>query len=72
LASSTSNNSRSGGCSKKVPTKAKIARDNRALVVFDAKNNSDFAGVLAALLPQPALNWLIAAAITSGLSHAAS
>jgi hypothetical protein len=73
LASSTSNNSRSrsGGCSKKPPTKAKITRDNRALVVFDAKNKSAFAGVLAALLPQPALNWPIAAAVTRALSHAA-
>jgi hypothetical protein len=39
--------------------------------VVDATNNSAFAGVLAARLPQPAVNWLIAAAITSALSHAA-
>jgi hypothetical protein len=50
---------------------AKAARDNRATAVFDATNNSAFAGVLAARLPQPAVNWLIAAAITSALSHAA-
>jgi hypothetical protein len=50
---------------------AKNARDNRAMVVLDATNNSAFAGVLAARLPQPAVNWLIAAAITNALSHAA-
>ena len=50
---------------------AKAARDNRAIVVFDSTNNSAFAGVLAARLPQPAVNWLIAAAITGALSHAA-
>jgi hypothetical protein len=50
---------------------ARIARENRAMVVFDATNNSAFAGVLAARLPQPAANWLIAAAVTSALSHAA-
>jgi hypothetical protein len=50
---------------------ATVARDNRATVVLDATNNSAFAGVLAARLPQPAVNWLIAAAITSALSHAA-
>jgi hypothetical protein len=46
---------------------ATVARDNRATVVFDSTNNSAFAGVLAARLPQPAVNWLIAAA----MSHAA-
>jgi hypothetical protein len=50
---------------------ATVARDNRAMVVLDATNNSAFAGVLAARLPQPAVNWLIAAAITSALSHTA-
>jgi hypothetical protein len=50
---------------------ATVARDNRATVVFDSTNNSAFAGVLAARLPQPAVNWLIAAAMTSALSHAA-
>jgi hypothetical protein len=50
---------------------AAVARDNRATVVFDSTNNSAFAGVLAARLPQPAVNWLVAAAITSALSHAA-
>jgi hypothetical protein len=48
-----------------------VARDNRATVVVDSTNNSAFAGVLAARLPQPAVNWLITAAITSALSHAA-
>jgi hypothetical protein len=37
--------------------------------VLDSTNNSAFAGVLAA--PQRAVNWLVAAAITSALSHAA-
>ena len=50
---------------------ATVARDNRATVVFNSTNNSAFAGVLAARLPQPAVNWLIAAAITGALSHAA-
>jgi hypothetical protein len=50
---------------------ATVARDNRATVVFDATNNSAFAGVLAARLPQPAVNHLVAAAITGALSHAA-
>jgi hypothetical protein len=50
---------------------ARVARDNRAVLVFDGTNNSAFAGVLAARLPQPAVNWLIAAAITGALSHAA-
>jgi hypothetical protein len=50
---------------------ATVARDNRATVVFDSTNNSAFAGVLAARLAQPAVNWLIAATITSALSHAA-
>jgi hypothetical protein len=50
---------------------AKVARDNRATVAVDATNNSAFAGVLAARLPQPAVNWLISAAITGALSHAA-
>jgi hypothetical protein len=40
-------------------------------VVFDATNKSASAGVLAARLPQPAVNWLIAAALTGALSHAA-
>jgi hypothetical protein len=40
-------------------------------VVFDATNNSAFAGVLAARLPQLAVNWRVAAAITNALSHAA-
>jgi hypothetical protein len=46
---------------------ATVARDNRATVVFDSTNNSAFAGVLAARLPQTEVNWLIAAA----MSHAA-
>jgi hypothetical protein len=50
---------------------AKVARDNRATVVFDSTNISAFAGVLMAGLPHPAVNWLVAAAITSALSHAA-
>jgi hypothetical protein len=50
---------------------ASVARDSRATVVVDSTNNSAFAGVLAARLPQPAVNWLIATAITSALSHAA-
>jgi hypothetical protein len=50
---------------------ATVARDNRATVVFDSTNNSAFAGVLAARLSQPAVNWLIAAAITGALSHSA-
>jgi hypothetical protein len=33
---------------------ATVARDSRATVVFDSTNNSAFAGVLAARLPQPA------------------
>ena len=40
-------------------------------MVFDATNNSAFAGVLAARLPQLAVNWRVAAAITNALSHAA-
>jgi hypothetical protein len=51
---------------------AAIARDSRATIVVDASNNSAFVGVLAARLPQPAVNWLIAAAITNALAHAAS
>jgi hypothetical protein len=50
---------------------AKVVRDNRATVIVDASNNSAFVGVLAARLPQSAVNWLVAAAITSALSHAA-
>jgi hypothetical protein len=50
---------------------ARIARENRATVVVDASNNSAFVGVLAARLPQPAVNHLVAVAITSALSHAA-
>ena len=50
---------------------AKVVRENQAKVVVDATNNSAFVGVLAARLPQPAVNWLVAAAITSALSHAA-
>jgi hypothetical protein len=50
---------------------AEVARVNRATVVFDATNNSAFAGVLGVRLPQPAANWLVAGAITTALSHAA-
>jgi hypothetical protein len=50
---------------------ATIARDNRAKVIVDASNNSAFVGVLAARLPKPAVNHLVAAAITGALSHAA-
>jgi hypothetical protein len=39
--------------------------------MFDSTNNSAFAGVLAARPPGPAVNWLIAVAITNALSHAA-
>jgi hypothetical protein len=48
-----------------------IARDAHATVVVDATNNSAFAGVMAVRLPQPEVNHLIAAAITSALAHAA-
>jgi hypothetical protein len=50
---------------------ATVDRDNRATVVFDSTNNSAFAGALAAGLLSPAVKWLIAAAITSAMSHAA-
>jgi hypothetical protein len=50
---------------------AKVSHDDRATVVFDSTNNSAFASVLGPRLPQPAVNWLVAAAITSALSHAA-
>jgi hypothetical protein len=46
---------------------ATVARDNRATVVFDSTNNSAFAGALTGRLLQPAVKWLIAAA----MSHAA-
>jgi hypothetical protein len=36
---------------------AKVVSDYRAVLVFDATNNSAFAGVLAARLPQPAVNY---------------
>jgi hypothetical protein len=50
---------------------ALVAREARASIIVDATNNSAFVGVLAARLPQPAVNHLIAAAITNALSHAA-
>lgn len=50
---------------------ARIARDNRAKVVVDASNNSAFVGTLAARLPQPAVNHLVAVAITGALAHSA-
>jgi hypothetical protein len=50
---------------------ARISREARATVVVDTTNNSAFAGVMAIRLPQPAVNHLIAAAITSALAHAA-
>jgi hypothetical protein len=49
---------------------AKLAREHTAPVVFDASNNSAFAGVLATRVPQPAVNWITAAVITSASSHA--
>jgi hypothetical protein len=49
---------------------AAVARAKRATVIVDASNNSAFVGVLAARLPQPAVNWITAAAITSALAHA--
>jgi hypothetical protein len=50
---------------------ANLAREHTASIVFDASNNSAFGGVLAARVPQPAVNWITAGAIASGASHAA-
>jgi hypothetical protein len=49
---------------------AKIARENRARVVFDVSNNSAFAGVLAARMPRGAENFIVGAAITNAAAHA--
>jgi hypothetical protein len=48
----------------------KVARENQAKIVVDASNNSAFFGVLAARLPQPAVNHLVAATIVSMAAHA--
>jgi hypothetical protein len=50
---------------------ARQGRDNRAMIVVDASNNSAFVALLAARLPQPTANWLTAAAITGAFNHAA-
>jgi hypothetical protein len=50
---------------------AQAVRENRATAVVDSTNNSAFVGMLAARLPQPAVNHLVAAAITGALTHAA-
>jgi hypothetical protein len=50
---------------------AQAVRENRAKAVVDSTNNSAFVGMLAARLPQPAVNHLVAAAITGALTHAA-
>jgi hypothetical protein len=50
---------------------ATVARDNRAKVIVDASNNSAFASMLAARLPQPPVNHLVVVAITGALAHAA-
>ena len=50
---------------------ARLAREHTAGIVFDASNNSAFAGVLAARVPQPAVNWVTAAVITMRPWHAA-
>jgi hypothetical protein len=49
----------------------RIVRENQARVMVDASNNAAFVGMLAARLPQPAVNWLAAAAITGAAAHAA-
>jgi hypothetical protein len=49
----------------------RIAGENQARVIVDASNNAAFVGMLAAHLPQPAVNWLAAAAITGAAAHAA-
>ena len=48
---------------------AQAVRENLAKAVVDSTNNSAFVGMLAARLPQPAVNHLVAAAIT-GAFHA--
>jgi len=50
---------------------AQAVRENRAKAVVDSTNNSAFVGMLAARLPQPAVNHLVATAITGALTHAA-
>ena len=50
---------------------ARLAREHTAGIVFDASNNSAFAGVLAARVPPPAVNWITAAVITNASGHAA-
>ena len=50
---------------------ARLAREHTAGIVFDASNNSAFAGVLAARVPPPAVNWVTAAVITNASGHAA-
>jgi hypothetical protein len=50
---------------------AQAVRENRAKAVVDSTNNSAFVGMLAARLPLPAINHLVAAAITGALTHAA-
>ena len=49
---------------------ASISRENRAKILVDASNNSAFVGVLAARLPQPPANHLVAATITGAATHA--
>jgi hypothetical protein len=51
---------------------AELVRAQRAKVVADTSNNSAFVGVLAARLPRPPQNWLIAASITRADAHAAT
>jgi hypothetical protein len=50
---------------------AQAVRENQAKAVVDSTNNSAFVGMLAGRLPQPAVNHLVAAAITGALTHAA-
>jgi hypothetical protein len=50
---------------------ARLAREHTAGIVFDASNNSAFAGVPAARVPPPAVNWITAAVITNASGHAA-
>src|ERR1700727_2300105 len=50
---------------------AQAVRENRAKAVVDSTNNSAFVGMLAARPPRPAVNHLVAAAITGAITHAA-
>src|SRR5277367_2140427 len=44
---------------------ATIAVNSRVKIVFDASNNSAFAGIIAARMPRQAVNRVIAAVLTS-------